>query len=228
MSSPQTTVLITGASRGIGRGLAKAYLARPNHTVVAAVRDTSAKSVASLQAMQPAHGSKLQVVKIDGKVDSDPAEATQATTGGWRLFAGLHHCQCRHPRPLRGAGDRNALAPGRFRPQIPGHQHNSFQHPEPRGEHGFHAGGYGASKAALNYIVRRISFDLVQTDMGNAGARFFGMEKAIQTTEESVNGIIKKLDAATTETTSGNFYDWDGSDMNFRVGSREAYDMRGL
>lgn len=34
-----TTVLISGANRGLGKGLVERYLARENHTVVATVRD---------------------------------------------------------------------------------------------------------------------------------------------------------------------------------------------
>lgn len=36
---PPTIVLITGANRGLGKGLLKRYLALPNHTVIAANRD---------------------------------------------------------------------------------------------------------------------------------------------------------------------------------------------
>lgn len=36
-----TTVLISGANRGLGKGLVERYLARDDHTVVAAVRDPS-------------------------------------------------------------------------------------------------------------------------------------------------------------------------------------------
>jgi norsolorinic acid ketoreductase len=38
-----TTVLISGANRGLGRGLVERYLARDDHTVVAAVRDPNRK-----------------------------------------------------------------------------------------------------------------------------------------------------------------------------------------
>ncbi|KAK9793518.1 putative Ketoacyl-synt-domain-containing protein [Seiridium cardinale] len=55
----------------------------------------------------------------------------------------------------------------------------------------------------------------VQTDMGNDGAKFFGMEKAFHTIEYSVNGITKKLDESTPESTSGNFYDIDGTELLF-------------
>lgn len=42
--------------------------------------------------------------------------------------------------------------------------------------------------ATLTYICSLSSF--AQTDMGNAGARYFGMEKAFFTVEEVVIGMV--------------------------------------
>ena len=62
---------------------------------------------------------------------------------------------------------------------------------------------YGTSKAALNFMIRKIHFEhtsltafpvdpgWVQTDMGNYGAGVFGVEKAEITVEESVSGMVK-------------------------------------
>lgn len=74
MSRPsQTTVLISGASRGLGLGLLKLYLAKPNHTVIAANRSlTSAKDLAALPA---AEGSRVIVVKVDASVESEAFQA---------------------------------------------------------------------------------------------------------------------------------------------------------
>lgn len=76
MSSP-TVVLITGANRGIGRGLLAEFLAKPNHIVIAGNRspeDETSKSLASLPA---ADGTKLIVVKIDATVADDPDKAVR-------------------------------------------------------------------------------------------------------------------------------------------------------
>lgn len=62
---------------------------------------------------------------------------------------------------------------------------------------------YGPSKTALSWVTRKMHFEheglvvftmhpgWVQTEMGNAGAVAIGMEKAILTLDESVQGMVK-------------------------------------
>lgn len=64
---------------------------------------------------------------------------------------------------------------------------------------------YGASKAALNYIVRKIHFEnprvcswmlspgWVRTELGNHGAEVFGMERAPVSLEQSVEAMHEKV-----------------------------------
>ena len=49
--------------------------------------------------------------------------------------------------------------------------------------------------------------------MGNAGAKVFGMTEASTPTVESAAGLVKVIDAATRETTSGHFQVFDGSEF---------------
>ncbi|KNG52603.1 short-chain dehydrogenase [Stemphylium lycopersici] len=72
--SPTMTYLITGANRGIGKGLTSTLLQRPNTTVVAAVRDV-AKSTSTLEVLAKASGSKLIIVKLDSSSEADPKNA---------------------------------------------------------------------------------------------------------------------------------------------------------
>ena len=51
------------------------YLARPNTTVIAAVRDPSAKSSESLASLPVGEGSKLHMVKLDAAIPTDAAQA---------------------------------------------------------------------------------------------------------------------------------------------------------
>ncbi|KAJ5521389.1 Short-chain dehydrogenase/reductase SDR [Penicillium freii] len=63
------TILITGGNRGLGKGLIATYLATPNTTVIATVRDLSKSE--SLSALPKASGSSLLIVKLEiASVDS--------------------------------------------------------------------------------------------------------------------------------------------------------------
>ncbi|CAN9143631.1 unnamed protein product [Alternaria alternata] len=61
--SSTTTVLITGANRGIGQGLVSAYIGRANTTVIAAVRNVA--TAESLKSLPKSSGSQLIVIEID-------------------------------------------------------------------------------------------------------------------------------------------------------------------
>ncbi|KAL2847044.1 NAD(P)-binding protein [Aspergillus pseudodeflectus] len=72
-----TIYLITGANRGIGRGLIAALLSRPNITVIAAVRNPDAESSTSLAALPKAPESVLIIVQIDSQSPTDAATAVE-------------------------------------------------------------------------------------------------------------------------------------------------------
>jgi norsolorinic acid ketoreductase len=72
--SSSLTYFITGASRGIGKGLTTTLLQRPNTTVIAAVRDVT-KSSSTLKSLSKAPGSTLIIVKLDSSSESDPKNA---------------------------------------------------------------------------------------------------------------------------------------------------------
>lgn len=63
-----TVVLITGANRGIGKGLLELYLLKPNHLVIAANRDPEHATSKALATIPTADGTCLLVVKIDATV----------------------------------------------------------------------------------------------------------------------------------------------------------------
>ncbi|KAI1478147.1 NAD(P)-binding protein [Daldinia eschscholtzii] len=72
-----TIVLITGANRGIGKGILSLYLAKPNHVVIAANRDPEHPTSKALSELPKAEGTSLVVVKIDATVRTDPQEAVK-------------------------------------------------------------------------------------------------------------------------------------------------------
>ncbi|THV45522.1 hypothetical protein BGAL_0479g00080 [Botrytis galanthina] len=70
-----TIVLITGANRGLGKGLLERYLALPNHTVIAANRDPSHESSKRLADLPKGSGSSLIIVKTDASIEQDAFDA---------------------------------------------------------------------------------------------------------------------------------------------------------
>ncbi|KAM5440980.1 putative secondary metabolism biosynthetic enzyme [Microsporum ferrugineum] len=72
-----TIVLVTGATKGIGRGFVEQYLKRENTTVVAGVRSPSSAEATSLCQFDVAPGSRAILVKIDARSETDALEAIQ-------------------------------------------------------------------------------------------------------------------------------------------------------
>ncbi|KAJ5967094.1 hypothetical protein N7501_003342 [Penicillium viridicatum] len=73
-----STILISGANKGIGRGLVSKYLARDNVTVIAAVRNPSSSEAISLSELPTGESSRLIVVKIDVSSDTDAKDAVES------------------------------------------------------------------------------------------------------------------------------------------------------
>ncbi|KAJ4388381.1 hypothetical protein N0V85_007613 [Neurospora sp. IMI 360204] len=78
-TTPTKTILITGSNRGLGRLLLSSYLQRPNHTVIAAVRNPSHPTSQSLSSLpvHPSGTTRLVIVKLDLNVRTDPAAAVK-------------------------------------------------------------------------------------------------------------------------------------------------------
>ena len=72
-----TIVLITGANRGIGKGLLETYLSKPNHTVIAANRDPNHPTSKDLSDLPKADGTSFFLAKIDATVSNDPTDAVK-------------------------------------------------------------------------------------------------------------------------------------------------------
>ncbi|KAL6233932.1 hypothetical protein BDW75DRAFT_213702 [Aspergillus navahoensis] len=78
--SDSTIVLITGVARGIGQALAKAYLSRPNHTVLGTIRDPSAPSLSALTSHAPAQGSRLLLFELESTNPTDYSSLLSSLT----------------------------------------------------------------------------------------------------------------------------------------------------
>ncbi|KAB8437442.1 hypothetical protein FH972_025120 [Carpinus fangiana] len=265
MSAPKT-ILITGANRGLGKGLVETYLARPNHTVIAGSRDPSNESTKALSKVPKAQGSTLIVVKIDSTAAEDAAEAVkelQQTHGIEKLDVVVANAGIAEGFPKVSELDVQLLQKHfvtnvhgviwLFQAVLP--LLNKSSTPKfvtigsLAGQFGETASpipisAYGSSKALLHFYTLQIhheepqltAFPLhpgwVQTDMGNKGAEVMGLEKAGITTEESVTGMVKVLDAATRETHGGKLWYWDGSKQPWNPSMRNkrvhvSNDMQG-
>ncbi|KAI1332113.1 Nor-1 [Xylariaceae sp. FL0255] len=246
-----TTVLITGANRGLGRGLVEAYLSRPEHLVIASVRDTAN---ASLKDIKPAPGSRLVLVEISNVSETDPAVAVEAirsagissidivianaaianrfsrlegvkmedfkeffqvnTFSVMRLFIAVY--------PLLKASADNNGTPKFIALSTVVSRITKLEENAP-----YMLGSYGASKAAVNYIVRRAHVEnewlqafllepgTIQTDMGNSGSQFFGWPEAPVKVSDSVNGLLEVIDGSSHEATSGKFFSYLGEQHEF-------------
>lgn len=241
-----TTYLITGAARGIGKGLLSAFLLRDNTTVIAAVRNIAAAQE-SFSSLLAGSNSKLIIVKIDSTSDTDPAAAVEELKTKYSITkvdvvisnAGIMdnvaHALETTAEQARKHFETNTLGPmlvlQAFMPLLSASASPKFfvisstigsisevnNIPNP-----FFA--YGMSKAAVNYLVRKIAFDnptlismalcpgWVQTEMGNAGAEAVGMAQAPLTLEESIKGLVKLVDEASLEKT-GSFMSQSGEEV---------------
>lgn len=232
------TYLITGANRGIGKGLLENLVLRPNTIVIAGVRDV-AKSTEALSSVKTGPSSQIIIVKINSTSDTDPFTAARELTTKHNInkidvvisnagLMGIIAPTLETPASkVRAHFEVNTLGPltliQAFYPLLSasplprflvitssiGSISNMEQLPVP-----FFA--YGASKAAANYLVRKLHFEnenlvsmafnpgWVQTDMGTGAAKGVGMEDAPLTLGESVGKLVALFDGASREK-SGTF-----------------------
>ncbi|KAM0688951.1 hypothetical protein Q7P36_011027 [Cladosporium allicinum] len=244
-----TTVLITGANKGLGRGFVEKYLSRPNTTVVAAARNPDGQDARDLTNISKAEGSKLITVKIDSTSETDAVNAIStikgqgithldvviANAGIFKSEAFLEisvaktsdlieHVDVNVNGPIRLFQAVLPLLQAARQPKfavissgvatIAGAEHIPWA-----------VSSYGASKAALNFVLRRIHIEnpdliaisfhpgAVKTAEGNKAAQFFGFEEAFTAVHEAVDGIVGKIDTATREKTSGRFLAFDDTPL---------------
>ena len=73
------------AVEGIGKGLLAAFLLRPNHVVIAGLRAPSDSTTRDLEALPHGDGSKVIIVKIDSHSETDPKAAVETLTSHYEI-----------------------------------------------------------------------------------------------------------------------------------------------
>ncbi|MCJ1396574.1 hypothetical protein MMC18_009465 [Xylographa bjoerkii] len=247
-STTTRTYLITGANRGIGKGLVMTYLSRPSTIVIAGVRDPLSASSKALHELPVGHGSKVIVVKIDSSSETDAATAMKklqsvhninrldvvianaGIAGHLKTVAEQTVAELQEHITVNAIGPLvlfkavypllKASAEPKF--VVVGSPMGSIGGMESRP---YPALAYGASKAMVHYITRKIHLEnewlvafvldpgFVQTDMGNMGAVAVGLAEAPTTIKDSVDYLITTIDGSTRDKTSGHFPSIAGGDF---------------
>ncbi|KAJ7622063.1 hypothetical protein FB45DRAFT_1090654 [Roridomyces roridus] len=227
--------LVSGSNRGIGQGLVTTLAKRPNAIVFAGARDPSAASLKELAAKHPNvypvklvlndkqsnEAAAAYIVQTAGQLDVVIANAGIAkhfgtvadapisefkdhyeanTLGMVVLWQAVHKILVASPTgaPVFAYTSTIAGSIGAF---------VNMNSPT-----------YGHSKAAANYIVKCLDAEnpnlvamaihpgWVQTEMGNGGATASGLPAAPYTLDETVAGILGRIDGATREKCGGKFW----------------------
>ncbi|KAK9381361.1 NAD(P)-binding protein [Kockiozyma suomiensis] len=232
------TYLITGANRGIGRGMLDHYVAQPNNTIIAAVRNVQGSQ--GLLSIPHGENTRVIITKIDSASKTDPYDAVKdiQAQGIDHIdvvisSAGIAKLNTIEDMPLEEYEEvlmvnaisvmllykatlpllRKAAHPARFAfiSAAGGSLNDMPKYPYPNAS-------YASSKALANCLVVKMGMEndwlitlcihpgLVQTDMGNAGARAFGLDKATLTLEESSNNTAYIIDHSTKKDHSEKFF----------------------
>ncbi|KAF2227166.1 aflatoxin biosynthesis ketoreductase nor-1 [Elsinoe ampelina] len=249
--SSATTYLITGANRGIGQGFVGHLLLRPGSTVISAVRDPS-KAIIALEGLPTSGGSRLIVVKLDSTVHTDAFEAAGELRQKHGIDkvdvvianAGIYHNNTSilntDPDSLREHFEVNTLAPlallQAFAPLLKESVAPKFVGisslvgglclMKEMMEYGNVTSPYGASKAALNWIVQRVCLEedwltafvfnpgLVITDMAKSFVGGADLEKiGGSTVDDSTESMLKIIDVATRDVHGGKFLQYNGQEL---------------
>jgi norsolorinic acid ketoreductase len=173
---------MTDSIPGIGKGLFSTLLARPNSIVIGSVRDTSADSAKGLSSLPAGEGSKAIIVKIDSLSETDASSAVEllktshditkldvviANSGIAKDISPVKEVRLSE---VRDHFEVNTIGPiGVFQATSPLLEAANKPKFVVVSSHGgsigdmetepFPLSAYGASKTAINYIVRKIHFE---------------------------------------------------------------------
>jgi len=225
--------LISGSNRGIGFGLVEQLLTRKDAIVYAGCRDPiKADKLTALQNTNK----NLRIVKlVSADLESNKAAITQIEKEAGKLNVVIANAGIAGEfGPIAKQSIKNFQETYEVNTIGPLMLFQSASHLLDKNENSifavvssgigsigaalpYQAGGYGSSKAAVNWVTRQIALEhkdiiafclhpgWVETDMGNAGAAGAGLKSAPHTIKECTDGILGLVDGATKES-SGKFF----------------------
>ncbi|KAF4625312.1 hypothetical protein G7Y89_g12861 [Cudoniella acicularis] len=214
------------------------YVAQPNNTIIAAVRNI--EGAQGLLSVPKGENTKVIITNIDSSSKTDPYDAVKDIQAKdinhidvVISSAGIAKLNTIEDMPLEEYQEvlqinaisvmllykatlpllRKAPHPARFAfiSAAGGSLNDMLKYPYPNAS-------YASSKALANVLVRKMGMEndwlitlcihpgLVQTDMGNMGARAFGLDKADLTLEESSKNTAYIIDNSTKKDHSEKFF----------------------
>ncbi|KAF4628881.1 hypothetical protein G7Y89_g9268 [Cudoniella acicularis] len=226
-----TIVLVSGANRGLGKGLVEIYLSKPDHIVITANRNPEHPTSKALSHLPTGPGTQLIVVKTDAKVEADPFEAVKKLTTEHSIDhidlvianAGVSYI---YPKvsELKISDLQAHIEPNvygvvwLYQATLP----LLLKSKNPKNQLSIPNAAYAPSKAAIHWLTKRMNGEeeqlnafvidpgWCQTDMGNTGAHTFGMEQAPVTVEDSCTKMVKLIETATKESHGGKLWGHEG------------------
>ncbi|PKX89938.1 putative NADP(+)-dependent dehydrogenase [Aspergillus novofumigatus IBT 16806] len=221
-------ILVTGANRGLGRGLVTHYLAQPDTTVIGTVRDVSSENAKDLVTLPKGGGSRLIVVPLIADSASNAAEAVSEIQTQHHIEhidivianAGICTTTAELFRAVAPLLQKASTPKFAYISTLLASIHEIEQIPSL-------TAAYGMSKVAGNYLIKKIDAEneglvalaidpgMVQTDMGSRAAQAHGLEKAPVIVQDTVHGITSQIEAATKATTSGQFVNYNGEKVRW-------------
>ncbi|KAJ7644547.1 hypothetical protein FB45DRAFT_1116087 [Roridomyces roridus] len=205
--------LVTGANRGIGYGLVNVLATRPNAVVFAANNEAAVAEI------------KTEVGQLDVVIANAGLGYFTGTLSTTPLSSFTEHWQVNTLGTVvlfQAAQDLLLASPT----GAPIFAYISTDLGSIGAFVNFSGSAYGASKAASNYLIKvlnaehpsliamAISPGWVATDMGTNAAAYHGLQQAPITLEDSVEGILQRVDGATKEKSSGRFWDYKAKPEN--------------
>lgn len=236
--------LVTGANRGIGFEFVKQLSTRENVVIFATARNPSkATALNELEATNPkvhvlqlestsaadAAAAATQIEKIAGGLDVVIANAGIANN--WQDITEVEIASFEEHLQVNVIGTMilfKAVYPLLLKRQTRKFISISTLAASLKNMLPVQATVYGASKVALNWVTKSIHNELgskgfiafpmnpgaVDTDMGKHASETFGWGELPLKAPESVTGMLKVIDEATTEQ-GGHFWSYDGSELEW-------------